>query len=289
MRIFAKFCLFTGGSLMGLGVTGSAIAQGQSQAKQQGNQQANQQAQQNQQGQKNQLGQQNQRAQGKQQGNQGSDAQNGFYGGVSRSPWFSNPTIRQQLQLNDEQFNKLNNAYTQSYTRYNQGLTGLDSKLNESQRAQRLQELHQGFNNEFYKSADGLFGNDTSRQRFNQMDWQYRGYGAFNDPNIQKQLNLTDEQRQRLSRYSDEWNNQMGTWRRDYTTDREGTATRFRDARRESQNRINSVLNPEQRRMWSDMVGKPVDLPEEVYFSNSSNTDTGTSSTNTETKTNPKR
>ena len=44
--------------------------------------------------------------------NAGANAQRGFNNGMRQTPWFSNPNIRQQLQLNDDQFNQLNKGYT---------------------------------------------------------------------------------------------------------------------------------------------------------------------------------
>ncbi len=202
------------------------------------------------------------------------NAQSGFYGGINQTPWFGNPTVRQQLQLNDEQFNQLNKGYTQSWNRYNQGLTGLDKSLADDQRMQRQRELSGTFNQDFSKSVDGVFSDETARRRYNQMDWQYRGYGAFSDPTVQQQLKLNDEQRQTFNKYQNEWNQQMTTWQREHGNDRIGVANRWREARKEWQNRINSTLAPEQRTVWTDMIGQPYDFPADVYFQNGSTTNT---------------
>ncbi len=211
-------------------------------------------------------------AQQAQRTNAGVTVHNGFYGGIHQMPWFSSPTIRQQLQLNEEQFNQLNNGYTQSWSVYNQGLTGLDKSLADDKRMQRQQELTGSFNKDFSKSVDGVFTDKAARQRYNQMDWQYRGYGAFNDPTVQQQLKLSDEQRQTFNKYQNEWNQQMNTWQSEFGNDRNGVANRWRDARKEWQNRINSTLAPEQRTMWTDMIGKPYDFPADVYFQNGAST-----------------
>ena len=198
--------------------------------------------------------------------NPGDNAQGGGYGGIDQTPWFSNPMVRQQLQLNENQFNQLNQGYTQSWSRYNQGLTGLDKSLAENARLQRQQELSGSFNKDFSKSIDDVFTDKAARQRYNQMDWQYRGYGAFNDPTVQQQLKLNDEQRQKFNQYNNEWNQQMGTWQREFGNDREGVNSKFSIARKEWQNRIDSTLTPDQRTMWRDMSGKPFDFPADVYF-----------------------
>lgn len=202
--------------------------------------------------------------------NIGANAQRGLNGGIRQTPWFGNPNIRQQLQLNDEQYNQLNQSYTQSWQRYNQGLSGLDRNLNEQQRMQRMQEMNGCFQKDFSNSVNETLADKAARQRFNQMEWQYRGYDAFNDTTLQQQLKLNDEQRKKFAEYQNEWSDQMRSWQPEYAKDRDGVATRFREARRAQQERINSTLTPEQRQMWTDLYGKPFDFPDDVYFDSNS-------------------
>jgi len=201
---------------------------------------------------------------------QGSNASpgvgSGYFNSVNQSPWFSNAAIRRQLELNDEQYNQLNKAYTQSWSRYNQGITGLDKSLAEQERMQRQRGFADSFNKEFGSAIDETFTDKAARQRYNQMDWQYRGYGAFNDPTIQQKLNLTAEQRQKFSNYQNDWGQQLSTWQTEFPNDRDGVSSRFRDGRLEWQKRIDSTLTPDQRTMWRDMSGKPFDFPVDVYF-----------------------
>jgi len=193
-------------------------------------------------------------------------ANGGYFYGVNQSPWFSNAAIRQQLQLNENQYNQLNKAYTQSWSRYNQGITGLDKSLAEQERLQQQRGFADSFNKEFGSAIDETFTDASAKQRYNQMDWQYRGYGAFNDPTIQQKLNLTAEQRQQFSNYQNEWGQQLSTWKSEYPNDREGVSSRFRDGRLGWQKRIDSTLTPDQRTMWRDMSGKPFDFPIDIYF-----------------------
>lgn len=40
------------------------------------------------------------------------------FNGINESPWYSNSAIRDQLQLNDEQYRQLNDYYGQAYYGY---------------------------------------------------------------------------------------------------------------------------------------------------------------------------
>lgn len=59
-------------------------------------------------------------------------------GGPGQTPWFNNPAVRQQLQLNDSQFDRLNSGYRDAWNRYNQGLRG---NATQGSRAEMQQEL----------------------------------------------------------------------------------------------------------------------------------------------------
>src|SRR5437879_1747518 len=44
------------------------------------------------------------------------------FGGITQTPWFSNPTARTQVNLTDAQFNALSTAYGQAWTKFQTGL-----------------------------------------------------------------------------------------------------------------------------------------------------------------------
>ncbi len=193
-------------------------------------------------------------------------AQVGVYNGYPQTPWFSNPSVRQQLQLNEQQYNQLNQSYGKAWTQYNKERNLIDNKLTPEQRQQREGELSSSFQRSFSPAVDSTFSDPAARQRYNQLYWQYQGYDAFRDPTVQQQLNLTPEQQQKLNQYGTAWNQQYHTWQTQYPQNREQVRQQFRDARRASRQRIDSVLTPEQQQQWNKMVGKPYEFPEDVYF-----------------------
>jgi hypothetical protein len=118
--------------------------------------------------------------------------------GITQTPWFSDPGIRKQLNLNDQQFNQLNKTYSQYFEKYQGGYNQL-GKLDDQQRMQRMLELSGGFYNNFGQASRDVLNQDQL-QRFQQLYLQYRGPAALMDPAIQDQLQLTPEQRQKLQR-----------------------------------------------------------------------------------------
>jgi len=186
--------------------------------------------------------------------------------------------VRQQLKLDDQQYNRLNKAYGESWKKYQQQTSGLDKNLTDEQRTQRINDLQRDFTTNFSSTTNQIITDPAQRERYNQMYLQYQGYGAFNDPMVQQKLNFTDEQKQKLSQYGQEWNKQMNNYYGTYQTDREGTGKRFNESRKQASERINSILNPQQQQTWRQMTGETYNFQPGAYFPSSSGTNNNSGS-----------
>jgi opacity protein-like surface antigen len=189
-----------------------------------------------------------------------------YHGGYGQTPWFSNPQVRQQFKLTDQQYNQLNKSYGESYGRYQQDMDGFDKNLTNEQRAQKMGELQLRFNKDFSVSTNAVFSDPQQQQRYSQLYLQYQGYNAFSDPSVQEKLNLTLEQRQKMGQFGQEWQNQMNGIGNTYQTDPDGTTRQFNEMRKQSGERINTVLTPEQQSSWQQMTGESYQFQPNMYF-----------------------
>jgi hypothetical protein len=181
-------------------------------------------------------------------------------------PWFYSPAVRQQLKIDDTQYNTLNKAYVQYWTPYNQTVTALPADIDEVERQKRIAAAYGQFNTGFNKASAQVFVDPDVRNRYNQLHLQYQGYGAFQDPQVQTRLKLTDRQRQDFDRYYTDWNKQMNTYADEYATDPQGVNKRFTASWKDTRDRINTTLTPEQRKTWDEMAGEPYDFEADAYF-----------------------
>jgi hypothetical protein len=246
------------------------------------------------------------------------------FNGINQSPFFADPGVRSQLQLNNRQFNQLNAAYQRAFQRYAQGLAGPDSAavrrqarrsgagatgtaatnrgtgasnrgvgpsntpigtnpnangatatagLNPSdtvaqqqqqQHLARLRQLQNQFFTDFNPALDATFTDPALRQRFNQLNWQFLGVGAFNDPMIQQQLNLTAQQRQQLAALNGAWRRELMNLQRSSRNNL--TQDQLNMLRAQFMNRVNAVLTPQQQQTWTSLVGQPYDFPVSSFF-----------------------
>jgi hypothetical protein len=190
-------------------------------------------------------------------------AQSRNFGGVNQNPFFTDPGVRQQLNLNDNQFNQLNGAYQNAYSRYSQGVAGLNNnQLTEEQRMQQMQQLRSRFNDEFNTNLDSTFTDPQLRQRYNQLNVQSQGPSAFNNADIQQQLNLTPAQQRQLRQLGVEWNRNL---RRMRSSGRNASPDQWTLYQTQYQNQLNGILTPAQQQAYQILVGLPYSFPVNIF------------------------
>jgi hypothetical protein len=188
------------------------------------------------------------------------------YGGITPTPWFGDKAVQLQLRLSSNQIGGINKAYSDNLSTYNNNVKQLEKNLNEQQRAQKLQDFQTSFNQNVSRSVDTFLSDPKQRERYNQLYLQYQGHNAFNDPTLQQRLNLSNEQRQQIAQYGQEWNKQMGVYHQTYQADPQGTTDRFNALNQQTNDRFNSVLNEQQRLIWRQVNGEAYNFPPNVYF-----------------------
>jgi hypothetical protein len=192
---------------------------------------------------------------------------------IGRTPFFSDPGARQQLNMNNNQFNSLNSAYSNAYTRYNQAVNNLDPNLTAEQRAQQMQQLQSQFNQDLSGTVNSTLTDPQSRSRFGQLNRQFMGFNAFNDPQIRQQLNLTPEQTRQLRTLSNNWRQQLQQFRRgagnNLTNVDQGQWTQMWQ---QYATQLNGVLTPEQQQIWTQQIGQPYTFSPNVFMGDNGGT-----------------
>jgi hypothetical protein len=193
-------------------------------------------------------------------------AQTPGFNNANLTPWLNDPGARQQLNLNENQFNQLSRAHQQAYTRYSQGVARLGNKLSEPQRLQQLQQLQTRFNQELGTTLDATITDPHVRQRYSQLNWQFQGPLAFSDPTVQRQLNLTPDQQLQLRQLAADWRRQLGQWRGTAPLDPTLMQQQWNAFRVRYQDQLGAVLTPAQQQIWTQLIGRPYDFPMEAYL-----------------------
>jgi hypothetical protein len=177
-----------------------------------------------------------------------------FYNGFSSNPWFSNMALRQQLNLNNNQFNQLNQAYSKAWNGYQNSLRNMGN-LPPDQFNNQTQQYWNAFNNAMTQAAQNTL-TAQQYQRFRQLYYQYQGYGAFSNPAVQQELRLTAPQQQQFNKYAQDFNQNLnGMFNNNAGTQELNNA--YMNLRNQMNGNINSTLTPQQQRQWQQMLGAP--------------------------------
>jgi len=178
--------------------------------------------------------------------------------GISQTPFFTDPNARQQLNLNNSQFNTLNSAYQNAYSRYNQALNNLNQNMPADQRALEQQRLENEFNTEFGNTVNSTLTDRQAQNRFNQLNRQFQGFNAFNDPSIRQQLNLTSDQLSRIRQISNDFRQQLQQFRRGAGNNLNNVdMTAWNNVWSQFATQLNTVLTPQQQQTWTQLIGQP--------------------------------
>jgi hypothetical protein len=189
--------------------------------------------------------------------------------GINQTPFFMNPQLRQQLQLNDNQFNQLNRAHQRAFGEFQQGFGNLNS-LTPDQRREREMQLRGNFNSTFSQSVEQILTDARQRERFGQLSNQFQGFGAFEDPALRQRLNLTNDQLVQLRRFGNQWERELAAMRQNpqghTTADAAARNRRLAELHRQRMQRINSILTPEQQEIWNNSIGEPFEFGFDSFF-----------------------
>jgi Spy/CpxP family protein refolding chaperone len=97
--------------------------------------------------------------------------------------------------------------------------------------------------------------------RFKQINLQAMGYAALAQEDVQAELKLTDEQKEKIAAIGEETQSAMRDAFQSAQDDRQAAMTAIREARDKAMKDSAAVLTEEQKKAWEGMVGKPFQMP----------------------------
>jgi hypothetical protein len=174
-------------------------------------------------------------------------------------PWYREPDALKALNINEHQLGRLNEAYSRVQTRFQEDLNR-DPNLTQQERAERLRTLGLTSRQNLMRAFSGIL-DDKQMARYQQLDLQLRGWEAFADPAVQRQLTLSGAQQRQLEGLSEQWNRGMRDLDELGRTNREQALRGYQELQTRTREQVNSVFTNEQRRAWSNLIGEPHTFP----------------------------
>ncbi len=197
------------------------------------------------------LGQQRQRGQ-----RQGQRGQFGGFGQGGLAGLLQNEGVQKELKLDQDQLGKVKEA-VQKVQEKNRDAFAKLRDLGQEERFEKTRELTRTISDQTLAALSSILKPEQTK-RLKQIELQQGGTQAFNRPDVQTALNLTNEQKEKIKTINDDVAREMrGLFQGgDFQQARE----KMTSLRKESMERIQSVLSAEQKKTWKDMTGDPFEV-----------------------------
>lgn len=162
-------------------------------------------------------------------------------------PLLSNPDVQKELKLSEEQVGKLKDALGKVIEKYKDDFAKLQQLSPEEQQKKLM-----AINEEHKKAVAGTL--DAKQwKRYKQIQWQSDPLGSFQDPDLQKELKLSDEQKKKLDGIFTDAGKKMQEMSRSRETTRESFQAFLKDVDKKA----NEVLSEEQQKNLKELKGPP--------------------------------
>lgn len=188
---------------------------------------------------------------------QGPGGRGGF--GFGPGQLLQNKSVQKELKLTEEDIAKVKKVGDELREKYKDDFAGLQGLQGDELREKR-QEVMKRFNEDAQKAYNEILS-DAQQKRLKQIGIQARGAMAFADPEVQKKLNITDEQKAKLMEIGQEAREsfqEVGQLFRDGK--QEEAQKKMRELNKAMIEKVVGLLNDEQKASWKEMTGEPFEL-----------------------------
>ena len=167
----------------------------------------------------------------------------------------SNKSVQKELKVTDEQAEKLNTFAREMMEKQREEFQANRDLSQEERRERGLRTRA----TELVKGMGGILKPEQVK-RFEEIQLQQSGVGAFSSPRVQEGLKLTDDQKTKLREINEESSQAMRDAFQDSQSDREGAMKKFAELRKQATEKAVGVLTDEQKKTWKEMTGEPFEV-----------------------------
>jgi len=175
--------------------------------------------------------------------------------GMGGPALYTNASVQKELKFTEDQSKKAREIVTDLREKYQDKLT----TARESQDFQAMQKINREMTDEAKKMMADVLKPEQAK-RFDQISLQARGIQAFQDPEVAKKINLTDDQKAKVRDIAQDVQSQMQELRQSFQDDREGAMKKMAAIRKETNEKVVALMTDDQKKMWKDMTGEPFEV-----------------------------
>jgi hypothetical protein len=182
-------------------------------------------------------------------------------GGFGLAGLINNESVQKELKLDSDQVEKAK-AAVQDVREKHQGDFAQLQDLSQEERREKMTAMNRTINEETMKALAGIFKPDQIK-RLKQVELYNQGVTAFTDPHVQKALNLTSEQKEKIKTIASDAQEEMRGFRGQRGQgggDFAEMQKKMAEFRKHTMEKVMAVLNNDQKDKWKEMVGTPFEV-----------------------------
>jgi Spy/CpxP family protein refolding chaperone len=182
----------------------------------------------------------------------------GMMGGGGGPMLLSNKGVQQELKVTDAQAEKLD-ALAQELGQKQREEFGKLQDVPQDERREKMQELSRSINEEMHKSLNGILKSEQTK-RFGQIQLQQAGVYAFTTPRVEKELELTADQKSKIRLINEDLAESTREAFRGGQSDRAAAMQKITQLRKEGMEKATALLTDDQKKSWKDLTGEPFEV-----------------------------
>lgn len=178
----------------------------------------------------------------------------GPFGGGGKAMLLMNPDVQQELKLSEDQIAKVKELSQAVFEKLKDKLKDIPK----DELREKFAEIAKAIGEETDKALKDLLKPDQTK-RMRQLELQQRGYLAFTDAEVQKELKLADEQKETIKTLTDDARKQ-GEELFQAKGDPKETMTKFQALRKDTLEKVMATLKEDQKKSWKELTGEPFEF-----------------------------
>lgn len=168
------------------------------------------------------------------------------------------PGVQEELKLSDDQNKKAQDALMEIRQKYQGEFQGLRD-LSDDERTEKMRDLGQKLNEDSNKYIKEILDKDQTA-RLEQISLQVRGIDALAEEDVQKKLEIKDDQKEKIQEMTTDLQEQSRTAFQDAQGDFRSAIEKIQKMRKEALDKVLASLTEDQKKKWDEMTGKPFEL-----------------------------
>jgi Spy/CpxP family protein refolding chaperone len=170
-----------------------------------------------------------------------------------------NKSVQKELKLSDDQVKKIDEAVARIDAKHTEEFKTAKNIEDKKERFEKFGEIQKTVSEEVMKDLGDILSADQTK-RLKEIEVQVRGPRVFQNAELQKDLNLTDDQKDKIKTILEDTDKDLQDVRQSNQGNFEEIAKKTRAINKESLEKIVAVLTPDQKKAWKEKTGEPFEI-----------------------------